>query len=131
MKKIYAAFTMLLLCVLAVSAANIKSSYTGTLNLNVNGKATNSQQTVMAKDNGNGTVSIVIPQFQYAVYNGPATIVADVASDGTLSNPKVTFSVITISSMEMKDSSITSTSCEVHLSMKAMNDAITVDFSGR
>lgn len=131
MKKIYAAFTMLLLCVLAVSAANIKSSYTGTLNLNVNGKATNSQQTVMAKDNGNGTVSIVIPQFQYAVYNGPATIVADVAPDGTLSNPKVTFSVITINSMEMTNSSITPTSCEVHLSMKALNDAITVDFSGR
>lgn len=131
MKKIYAIFTMLLVCILTASAADIKSSYTGTLNVNVSGSITTSQQTVDATDNGDGTVTIRIPQFQFGIYRGVATIVADVASDGTLSNPKVTFSIISISSLEMTNSSITSTSCEVHLSMKALNDTITVDFSGQ
>lgn len=121
----------MMLCTLMTFAANIKSSYEGTLNVSVNGATTKSQQTVLARDNGNGTVTIVIPNFTYGPYTGAATINATRATDGTLSNPKISFSIITISSATMTNSSVTETSCEIHLNMAALGDTILVDFSGK
>nr|WP_302829298.1 calycin-like domain-containing protein [uncultured Bacteroides sp.] len=130
MKKLYTLFVLMLLCSLTAMAANIKTSYVGTLNVSVNGSVSTSEQTVRAKDNGNGTVTIVIPNFTYGIFSGAATVKADIDANGNLTNPKVSFSIVTISSMSMSDSWLTPTSCEIHLTMGANNDSIMVDFSG-
>lgn len=130
MKRSIYLFVMLL-CVLTVFAANIKSSYSGALDINVDGTISSSTKTVSVTDNGNGTITAKIRNFSYSIFSGTVTITATVDANGVLSNPNVSFSGIPISSVNMSNSYITQNTCEIHLMMTALGDTITVDFSGQ
>lgn len=131
MKRSIYLFVMLFACVLTVFAANIKSSYSGTLDINVDGTISSSTKTVSVTDNGNGTITARIQNFSYSIFSGTVTITATIDANGVLSNPSVSFSGISISSVSMSNSYITQDACEIHLVMTAIGDAITVDFSGQ
>ncbi|WP_044266791.1 calycin-like domain-containing protein [Bacteroides timonensis] len=131
MKRSIYLFVMLFACVLTVFAANIKSSYSGTLDINVDGTISSSTKTVSVTDNGNGTITARIRNFSYSIFSGTVTITATIDANGVLSNPSVSFSGISISSVSMNNSYITQDACEIHLVMTAIGDAITVDFSGQ
>ncbi len=131
MKRSIYLFVMLFACVLTVFAANIKSSYSGTLDINVDGTISSSTKTISVTDNGNGTITARIRNFSYSIFSGTVTITATIDANGVLSNPSVSFSGISISSVSMNNSYITQDACEIHLVMTAIGDAITVDFSGQ
>lgn len=122
---------MLFACVLTVFAANIKSSYSGALDINVDGTISSSTKTVSVTDNGNGTITAKIRNFSYSIFSGTVTITATIDANGVLSNPNVSFSGIPISSVNMSNSYITQNTCEINLMMTALGDTITVDFSGQ
>lgn len=131
MRKILMLF--MLLCSLTAFAANINSSYTGSLNVNVDGVTTtieNQQVTVI--DNGNGTVTMTIPDFQFAGFTGTVIIDASIASDGDLTNPKVSFSGLPIIRRSFNAKSHVNTSdVEIHLEMICLGKTIKVDYLGK
>mgnify|MGYP000027958982 FL=1 len=131
MKRSIYLFVMLFACILTAFTANTKSSYSGTLDINVNGTVSSSIKTVSVTDNGNGTITARIRNFSYSIFSGTVTITATIDANGVLSNPSVSFSGISISSVSMSNSYITQDACEIHLVMTAIGDAITVDFSGQ
>lgn len=129
MKKICMLF--MLLCSMTAFATNVNSSYTGTLKVSVNGEATtiNNQQ-ISVVDNGDGTVTMTIPNFQFDAITGTVTIVANIASDGVLSNPNVSFSSLPILRRNFYSTSYVNTSAEIHLNMYCLGKTIVVDYSG-
>lgn len=131
MKRSICLFVMLFACILTAFAANTKSSYSRTLDINVNGTVSSSIKTVSVTDNGNGTITARIRNFSYSIFSDTVTITATIDANGVLSNPSVSFSGISISSVSMSNSYITQDACEIHLVMTAIGDAITVDFSGQ
>lgn len=131
MKKVCLLF--MLLCSLTTFAANVNTSYAGTLKVNVDGETTTIEnQQISVIDNGDGTVTMNIPDFQFAGFTGTVAIVANIASDGALSNPKVSFSNLPILRRSFYSTSYVSTSAsEVHLKMYCLTKTITVDYSGK
>lgn len=123
----------MLLCSMTAFAVNVNSSYSGTLKINVNGEiATIDNQEVSVVDNSNGTITITIKNFQFAGLTGVVTIMANIASDGALSNPKVSFSNLPILVKRFyADSSVSASSAEVHLKMYCLAKNITVDYSAK
>lgn len=130
MKKICMLF--MLLCSITTFAANISSSYTGTLKVSVNGVITTiDNQQVSVTDNGNGTVTMTIPNFQFDAITGTVTIVSNIAANGTLSDPKVSFSGLPILRKSYYATSYVNTSAEIHLNMYCLGKTIIVDYSGK
>lgn len=123
----------MLLCSMTAFAANVNTSYNGILKINVHGGiATIANQEVAVVDNSNGTITMTIKNFQFAGLVGVVTIVANIASDGTLSDPKVCFSNLPILVKRFyTDSSVSASTAEVHLKMYCLTKNITVDYSGK
>lgn len=123
----------MLLCSMTVLAANVNASYSGTLKINVNGEiVTIDNQEVSVVDNSNGTITMTIKNFQFAGLTGVVTIMANIASDGTLSNPEVSFSNLPIFVRRFyTDSYVNTSTAEVHLKMYCLAKNITVDYSGK
>lgn len=132
MKKIFS--LLVLFCSLTAfvaNAASVKSSYTGTLDVTVGSSTTTiSNQSVFVTDNGNNTITLTIPDFEFAGVSGTVEITANISSTGELSNPQVSFSGITILRARFTSSFVTASSCDIHLSMYALGKNISVDFSG-
>lgn len=130
MRKICMIF--MLLCSMTVFA--MKSSYTGTLSVTVNGETTTiNNQVISAADNGNGTATLTISDFTFEGISGTVTIVAKINADGVLSddNLKVSFSGIPVLTKSFyAPSTVNTSSAEIHLSMKALGKTIKVDYSG-
>lgn len=123
---------MLLLCSLTVFAQGIKSSYGGELNITVNSNADKiPNQVVTAVDNGNGMVTLTIPNFTYAGITGTVTITATRDGNGNLSNPIVYFGDIEISFADFSAPSyVNGTTCVIHLEIWAVLDTVIVDYVG-
>ena len=132
MKKICMLF--MLLCSITAWGANVKSAYTGTLDITVNGETTTiNNQGISAADNGDGTATLTIPDFTFGGITGTVTIVAKINADGVLSDDslKVSFSGLPILTKSFYEpSSVNDSSAQIHLSMKALGKTIKVDYSG-
>lgn len=114
-------------------AANVNSSYSGTLKIDVDGTVTTIEnQKITVAENSDGTVTMTINNFQFSGLTGVVTIVASITSEGALSNPKVSFSNLPILNRSFySDSSLNASAAEVHLKMYCLMKNITVDFSGK
>lgn len=131
MKKI--CMILMLLCSMTAFAANVNSSYSGTLKIDVDGTVTTIEnQKITVAENSDGTVTMTINNFQFSGLTGVVTIVASITSEGALSNPKVSFSNLPILNRSFySDSSLNASEAEVHLKMYCLLKNIKVDFSGK
>lgn len=130
MKKICMLF--MLLCSLTAFAANVNSSYTGTLKVTVDGETTTIEnQQISVEDNGDNSITMTIPNFQFAGFTGVVKIVANIDSNGTLSNPTIRFSNLPIAGRGFYSASYVNTTAEVHLKMYCLTKTITVDYASK
>lgn len=121
----------MLLCSLTAFAVN--PTYTGTLDITVNGaKTTISNQALSAADNGNGTVTLTISDFTFEGISGTVTIVASINANGVLGNEnlRVSFSGLPIPRKTFYATSTVGDVAEIHLNMTALGKTIIVDCSG-
>lgn len=120
---------LMLLCTMTVFAAEVPSTYTGKLQVTVDGVASApiEGQQVFVSAYSSSSVTLTIPNFSFAGISGTVTIKADNDGAGNLSNPTVSFGSMPIIAW-FDGTAIANDGCHISLAIFAVTQMVNVVF---